>query len=114
MQVAKAFGTKPEDQDPIMGTERTIHTLLSVFDLKIIDGSNLEELASARIVFVSDQNKNVREFSIVDSKMPHEFQDRLRTWLEKNMDPVEIAGTVNSKTFKVMADPQSLGDVVLH
>jgi hypothetical protein len=97
-----------------MGSERTIHTLLSVFDLKIIDGSNLEELASARIVFIFDHDRNLREFSIVDSKMPHEFQDKLRAWLEKNMDPAQIAGAMNSNTVKVMADRGTLGDVLLH
>lgn len=81
-----------------MGSERTTHTLLSVFDLKILDGSTLEALASERIVFIFDQNKRVREFSVVDSKMPHEFQDRLRTWLEKKMDLVQIAEAVNPNT----------------
>ena len=97
-----------------MGSERTINTLLSVFDLRIIDGANLEELASARIVFIFDQGKNLREFSIVDSKMPHEFQDKLRTWLEKNMDPAQIAGAVNSNTVTVKADRETLGGVLLH
>jgi hypothetical protein len=97
-----------------MGSERTIHTLLSVFDLKIIDGSNLEELASARIVFIFDHDKNLREFSIVDSKMPHEFQDKLRAWLEKNMDPAQIARAMNSNTVMVKAARGTSGDVLLH
>jgi hypothetical protein len=114
MQVAKGCTQKREEQNRIMGSERTIHTLLSVFDLKIIDGSNLEELASARIVFIFDQNKSLREFSIVDSKMPHEFQNKLRTWLEKNVDPAQIAGAINSNTLTVKADRETFGDVLLH
>ena len=96
-----------------MGKKRTIHALLSVFDLKIIDCSNLEELASARIVFLFDQDRNLKEFSMVDSKMPHEFQDRLRTWLEKNMDPAEIAGALRSKAAMIKASRETFSDVLL-
>lgn len=86
-----------------MEKERLIHNMLSVLDLKIIDGSNLEELASARMVFIFDHRKYVREFSIVDSKMPHEFQDKLRTWLERNIDLAQISGAMNSNTVAVEA-----------
>ena len=64
--------------------------MLSVFDLKIIDGSNLKELASARIVFIFDKNKDLREFSIVDSKMPHELQERLWHGWKKTLIPARL------------------------
>ena len=94
-----------------MGTERTIHSLLSVFDLKIMDASNLEELAAARIVFVLDKSHSVREFSIVDSRMPHEFQGRLRAWLEKNMDLAQIAGAGNSNTLAVKTHRETFKEI---
>jgi hypothetical protein len=97
-----------------MGSQRAIQTLLSVFDLRIIDGSNLAELASARIVFLFDKNKNLREFSIVDSNMPHELQDRLRAWLERNIDPGEIAEAMKSNSMTVEADRDTFGTVRLH
>ena len=91
-----------------MASEREINTLLSVFDLKIIDGSNLKELASARIVFIFDK------FSIVDSKMPHELQGRLRAWLEKNIDPGKIIDAVKSEPVTVHADLDTFEATVLH
>lgn len=114
MQVADGLLRNQEACDHTMGSDRTIHTLLSVFDLKIIDGSNLEELAAARIVFIFDHDRNFREFSIVDSNMPHEFQGKLRAWLEKNMDPAQIAGAMNSNTLTLKADRGTSGDVFLH
>jgi len=97
-----------------MASERAINTLLSVFDLKIIDGSNLKELASARIVFIFDKNKDLREFSIVDSKMPHELQERLRAWLEKNIDPGKIIDAVKSEPVTVHTDLESFEATILH
>jgi len=96
-----------------MASQRAINTLLSVFDLKIIDGSNLEELAAARIVFVFDKHKNLREFSIVDSKMPHELQEKLRAWLEKNVDPGKILDAVKSDPVTVCTDRETF-EVILH
>ena len=97
-----------------MAKERAISTLLSVFDLKIIDGSNLAEIASARIVFIFDKNKNVKEFSIVDSKMPHELQGRLRAWLEKNIDPGKILEDTKSEPVTVRSDRQCFEATLLH
>lgn len=97
----------------VMASQRAINTLLSVFDLKIIDGSNLEELAAARIVFVFDKHKNLREFSIVDSKMPHELQEKLRAWLEKNVDPGKILDAVKSDPVTVCTDRETF-EVILH
>jgi len=97
-----------------MASKRVINTLLSVFDLKIIDGSNLEELASARIVFIFDKDKNVREFSIVDSKMPHELQERLRAWLEKNVDPGKIVDAMKSDPVTVRTDRETFKAALLH
>jgi hypothetical protein len=103
-----------ERKNRVMASERAINTLLSVFDLKIIDGSNLKELASARIVFIFDKNKDLREFSIVDSKMPHELQERLRAWLEKNIDPGKIINAVKSDPITVHADLESFEATILH
>lgn len=97
-----------------MEKERLTHNMISVLDLKIIDSSDLEELASARIVFVFDHRKNVRQFSIVDSKMPHEFQDKLRTWLEKNIDLSQITGAMNSNIATVKADGEAFGNPPSH
>lgn len=92
-----------------MEKEQRIRNMLSVLDLKIIDGSNLEELASARIVFLLDQTKQVRQISIVDSNMPHEFQDKLRSWLEKNIDLAQISGAMPSKAVTLTAEREAFG-----
>jgi hypothetical protein len=64
-----------------MEKRREVVRSLSVFDLNANKTPNLPENTSARIMFVYDKLKNIREYKILDSAMTEQMGRQMRSWL---------------------------------
>ena len=57
---------------------------------------HLPENTSARIMFVYDKLKNIREYKILDSSMTEEMDCRIRSWLDENIEVDDVIHGLNS------------------
>ena len=69
-----------------MDKKRHISKLQSVFDLSDCRGLTLPGGSIGRVLFVYDEEKNLREFTILNRDMPEKMQNSVKLWLEKNID----------------------------
>jgi hypothetical protein len=78
-----------------MEKKREVVRLLSVFNLNANKTPNLPENTSARIMFVYDKLKNIREYRILDSGMTEEMERRIRSWLDENIEVDDVIHGLN-------------------
>jgi hypothetical protein len=70
----------------MMENRREVVRSLSVFNLDANKTPNLPENTSARIMFLYDKLKNIREYKILNSGMTEEMGRQIRSWLEDNIE----------------------------
>jgi hypothetical protein len=69
-----------------MEEKRHVSKLQSVFDLSDCGDLSLPAGSLGRIMFVYDEKKNLREFTILSKEIPEEIRRNIKSWLEKNID----------------------------
>ena len=79
-----------------MSKRRHVDKLLSVFDLTIGEALNLTEAISIRVMFIFDRVENVRKFVILDDNIRKQTSDKLKLWLEENIDVSHVAHRLES------------------
>jgi len=79
-----------------MSNERHVDKLLSIFDLTITEALRLPEALSIRVMFIYDRAENVRKFLILNDKIPKHTRDKVKLWLEENIDAYHIAHGLKS------------------
>ena len=85
-----------------MGTKRDIINLLSVFDLTICKAISLPERVHTRVVLVYDNKKGIKEYRLLNNKIPKEVNSKIILWLKKNIDLNHVTHNLNPK--KIDAD----------
>jgi hypothetical protein len=79
----------------MMEKKREVVRFLSVFNLNTNKIPHLPEDMSARIMFVYDKLKNIREYKILDSGMTEEMGQRIRSWLDENIEADDVIHGLN-------------------
>ena len=79
-----------------MEKNREVVRLMSVFNLNTNKAPHLPGNTSARIMFVYDKLKNIREYRILDSGMTEETDRRIRSWLEENIEVDDVIHGLSS------------------
>ena len=69
-----------------MNNSRHVKKLLSVFDLPDYGPPGLPERPSIRIMFLYDEEANIKEFKILKKNITADEDSRIRTWLRENVD----------------------------
>ncbi|MDY6879947.1 MAG: hypothetical protein V2J25_15350 [Desulfatiglans sp.] len=69
-----------------MEEKRHISKLQTVFDLSECGDLSVPENTLGRVLFVYDEQRDIREFKILNREMPIEMQSHIKLWLEENMD----------------------------
>jgi hypothetical protein len=80
----------------MMDERREVVRLLSIFNLNTNKAPQLPENTSARIMFVYDKLKNIREYRILDSGITEEKGRRIRSWLDENIQVDDVIHGLNS------------------
>jgi len=70
--------------------DRSVDTLMSIFDLKIHRALQLEKGISARVFYWYDKKTDVRQFRVLNRKLSNEIQSRITTWLTENVSEHEV------------------------
>jgi hypothetical protein len=79
-----------------MNKIRQVDKLLSVFDLKICEALSLTDTISIRVMFIYDRVEKVRKFVILNDKIKKHTLDKLKLWLEENLDIYYVAHGLES------------------
>ena len=69
-----------------MEEKRHVSKMQSVFDLSDCVDSSIPGGSMGRVMFLYDEKKNLREFTILSRGTPEEIQINIKTWLENNID----------------------------
>jgi hypothetical protein len=69
-----------------MEKKRHVSKLQTVFDLSGCGDSSLPGGSFGRVMFVYDEKKNLKEFTILNRRIPEEIQSSIKSWLNKNID----------------------------
>jgi len=70
--------------------DRSVDTLMSIFDLKIHRALQLEKGVSARVFYWYDKKNNIRRFRVLDRKLSEEMQSRIMAWLTENVSEHDV------------------------
>lgn len=65
--------------------ERPLHSLMSVFDLKIQRALRLEQGVSTRVIFFYDRDRGIHRFKVLNRRIPAGVLARITAWLEENV-----------------------------
>ncbi len=74
--------------------ERHLHSLMSIFDLKIQRVLHLDRGVSARVLFVYDKDRNIRRFKVLNRNISREVHAKITAWLEENIQDHGIIGAL--------------------
>lgn len=74
-----------------MEENRDVNRMLAVFDLTVRKALNLTEDLSTRVMLVYDRERNVKEYTLLGSRLPEPLSRKLTKWLEDNVDVQDIA-----------------------
>lgn len=74
--------------------ERPLHSLMSVFDLKIQRALRLEQGVSARVIFFYDRDRGIHRFKVLNRNMPKGVHARITAWLEENVRDHAVVGAL--------------------
>gem|GEM_PF-868633 len=74
--------------------KRPLHSLMSVFDLKIQRALHLERSVSARVIFFYDKDRGIQRFKVLNRNMPAGVHARITAWLEENVRDHHIIGAL--------------------
>jgi hypothetical protein len=91
-----------------MSKRRNVDKLLSVFDLTIGEVLNLTEAISIRVMFIYDRVENVRKFVILNDNIRKQTSEKLKLWLEENLDTYHVAHGLESNQLNADNLPNSL------
>ena len=92
-----------------MEKKREVVRSLSVFNLNAEKTPYLPENTSARIMFVYDKPKNIREYKILDSGMNEEMGCQIRSWLEENIEVDDMIHGLNSNDINADDIKKAIG-----
>jgi hypothetical protein len=81
-----------------MDGKRWVHRMLTIFDLTDYKDFKLPEGVSTRVMFIYDEKEKVKEFIVVDRKIPAKVNCEITSWLKENMEPCRFIHTLNNKT----------------
>jgi hypothetical protein len=73
-----------------MEERRGVEKLLSILDLTIGEALNLRESLSTRVMLFYDAKRSKKEFTVLDQGITGDMKDRIRIWLEENVDIDEV------------------------
>lgn len=85
-----------------MAKQRHVDKLLAVFELNTCQALGLPEGVPTQVMFLYDRETDVREFSLLDSKMTKDMNSRITSWLNENMGVDEVVHYLSAK--QVTAD----------
>lgn len=74
--------------------ERPLHSLMSVFDLKIQRALRLEQGVSTRVIFLYDRDRGIHRFKVLNRNMPEGVHARITAWLEENVRDHAVVGAL--------------------
>ena len=74
--------------------ERPLHSLMSVFDLKIQRALRLEQGVSTRVIFLYDRDRGIHRFKVLNRNMPEGVHARITAWLEENVQDHAVVGAL--------------------
>lgn len=69
-----------------MERKRHVSKLQLVFDLPDCEDTGLPKGASGRVMFIYDEKENLKEFTILTREIPEKIKNRIKSWLEDNID----------------------------
>jgi len=65
--------------------DRTVETLMSVFDLRIQQALHLEKGISTRVFYLYDRKRNIQQFRILGRNMSKDTHSRILAWLTEHV-----------------------------
>lgn len=80
-----------------MNRKRTIHKLLSIFDLLNIPPGKMAGKSSLRIMYEYNVEENGGEFTILSKDVPKEDAQDIIAWLKENVSSEDIIYGEDSK-----------------
>ena len=69
-----------------MEKKRYVSKLQSIFDLSDCGDTSLPGGAIGRVMFVYDEKKDLKEFTLLTREIPDEIRNRITSWLKENVD----------------------------
>lgn len=70
---------------------RNVDRMLAIFDLTVRKALNLPEDLSTRVMLFYDRERNVKEYTLLGSRLPEGLAHRVTKWLEENVDVHDVA-----------------------
>ena len=74
--------------------ERPLHSLMSVFDLKIQRALRLEQGVSTRVIYTYDKDRDIQRFKVLKGRVPDDVHARITAWLEENVRDHAVVGAL--------------------
>ena len=74
----------------MMEAKRHVKNLMSVFDLSDCENLQFPESAQGRVMLFYDEEKNRKEFKLLNKTIPKNMRGRITSWLENNFGVYDL------------------------
>ena len=74
----------------MMEAKRHVRNLMSVFDLSDCEDLKFPESAQGRVMLFYDEEKNRKEFKLLNKTIPKNMRGRITSWLENHFDVYDL------------------------